>query len=180
MNNEKKNTILKILLILSLICLLLFVIFVIHNKKKYNYEENNTVDEYDNINKFDTSNSESMFNIDEVQRNVSFNDTLVIKIKITMDNKTDVDADMKLYKFETTDSSKNVIGTCYNKAFNVVNTDDMFPEISLANSKTEGYLYCDSILPGAAYLKVSYILDGYIDDDGKLAVNTKDFYLELK
>ena len=128
---------------------------------------------------FEIAESEKMFEIGSLEE-LNNNDNYIYKVELTMNNNTVYDIDNNQYLFEIVDELKMKIGTCFGKSLADDKRDDMFPEIVKANSKTTGYLYCISAIVDEKQLKVTYVTNARIGEDGTLAVDKNEYYFDFK
>ena len=177
----------KILKILLWILILIFgacTVFVFVNKKYSNNSKDDKSDKSDESKTgttnsyFQTRGSESLFIIENIEKGELDGNTYS-KIKIFMNNNTNLNANMDQYLFQLTDKDKKIINICYTSAYGTINASDIFPATVPANNEEEGYLYCNISDTIAKYLKMSYIIDGgahFLGED----VPTGEYYFELE
>ena len=176
-----KNTTLKLFLILFIIILIAFVIFVAYEKKSDSKSTKTTNELSDEEKKFTTTANEEMFTINSISDYISpiDNETKMKKILITFNNDTDNEINTGAYLFHLADVNKSELGLCYTRNLNLFYESDMLSLTSLPNSSITGYIYCIDNAQSFEFLKITYATKGYVDENGKFAVDTNDIFVKI-
>lgn len=160
-----------------LVLLIIYIIFLVTEKSnKKTYNETETPKETTYITKGDVN----MFEVGQFSNYVSPDENVnMVKMFFTVNNNDNNDIDMGTYLIHLADSEKNELGVCYTDGMNMYHAKDIFPSIVSANSSESGYIYCLDNGKTFEYLKITYATKGYIDENGKFAIDTNDIFVKI-